>query len=854
VVVTTGSSSAHRILRPPVFPEEQTTREAGVVHAVLLSAIVACIASALFLVLIAPSSWQSLLMIAAVGSGSIAGLWALRRGYVRLVAVSFTALALMAVVTGSLIFGGMSAASVPLMIVVVLVAGLTIDDRAGVIVAAVGIVSFGLVTVLEYVELLPSGQLDLGLSYRFVIVAMALGLAAVFLSISTKSTDRALKRAQMSGQAMRETLAELNQNNAYIDNILRSMADMLVVTGPAGRIRRVNPATLAVLGYEREEIVGKPFSTILIEEDVTRAVRVEELLKQSIGALTEARFKAADGRVLPVNISRAALLGDYGRYAGTVWVATDITYRKQAEEQLVAAKDAAEDANVAKSQFLANMSHELRTPLNAVIGYSEMLQEEAEDLGQLQFVPDLQKIHSSGRHLLALINDILDLSKVEAGKMQLYVEHFDLTRLLSDVRDTVQPLVARNGNELKVVVEGPLGGISADLTKVRQILFNLVSNGAKFTENGTITVTARRSDSLEGSWVYLEVADNGIGIPFEKLDRLFNAFSQVDASTSRRFGGTGLGLVLCRHFARMMGGEITVDSVEGEGSTFTVKLPTRVREDNANNVDELQVDRSLEDTLHGDLDFAGEDGAVVVAIDDDPKVIEIISRMLAKEGIFVHGARFGEEGIALARELRPAAITLDVMMPEMDGWAVLAKLKSDPELADIPVVMLTIVDDARMGIALGAAEYLLKPIDRAQLVRTVGRFCTSSGSGRVLVVDDDENVRDVMSRSLISEGFVVDTAINGLEALKMLDVAPPDVILLDLMMPEMDGFEFVEAVQRVPEWRQLPIIVVTAMELTAADHARLHGSIQRILKKGSYTLFELEDHIRRLVRRGISSR
>ncbi|MFQ5567994.1 MAG: ATP-binding protein, partial [Paracoccaceae bacterium] len=348
-----------------------------------------------------------------------------------------------------------------------------------------------------------------------------------------------------------------------------------------------------------------------------------------------------------------------------------------------------EAASRHKSDFLARMSHELRTPLNAIIGYSEMLQEEAEDLGEAGFVGDLQKIHAAGRHLLELINAVLDLSKIEAGRMDLYLEDFSVAIMVKDVVAVIQPLAEKNGNRLEVHCEVSVGDMHADLTKCRQALFNLLSNACKFTDHGTVSLTVTREKAEPGDWVTFSVRDTGIGMTPEQMTRLFQEFSQADASTTRKYGGTGLGLDLSRRLCRMMGGDITVASEPGLGSTFTITLPACVIDTTAEPA--TPVASPAEGTPAG--------AGTVLVIDDEPAVRDLMQRFLTKEGFRVVTAPGGEEGLRLAKELRPDAITLDVLMPGMDGWAVLAGLKADLDVTDIPVIMLTIVDEKELGYA-----------------------------------------------------------------------------------------------------------------------------------------------------------
>jgi signal transduction histidine kinase/CheY-like chemotaxis protein len=502
------------------------------------------------------------------------------------------------------------------------------------------------------------------------------------------------------------------------------------------------------------------------------------------------------------------------------------------DAELTIAKEAAEEASRAKSSFLANMSHELRTPLNAIIGYSEMLQEEAEDRGVPELGADLRKVHGAGRHLLALINDILDLSKIESGKMELLLETFEIGSLLEDVASTIHPLVEKNHNHLEVRGAAQAGTMHADVTRLRQVLFNLLSNACKFTERGSIVLEVAREGGEESDEVVFRLTDSGIGMTPEQQSRLFEAFMQADASTSRRFGGTGLGLAISRRFCRMMGGDIAVASEPGRGSTFTVRLPATVPE---------HVARGPEPEPRQPV-------GTVLVIDDDRDACELLARSLTKEGFRVVTAATGEEGLKAARKHKPDAITLDVLMPGMDGWAVLKTLKSDPEVARVPVVMISMVDERDMGRALGAADYLPKPIDRDRLSAVLRRFRGPHSPCPAVIVEDDPASREVLRRTLEQDGWRVCEATNGREGLELLAAGIPDLILLDLMMPEMDGFEFVEALRSNPAWASIPVVVVTARELSSDERGRLESHVRKVLQKGALSRDALAREIRRLAR------
>lgn len=508
-----------------------------------------------------------------------------------------------------------------------------------------------------------------------------------------------------------------------------------------------------------------------------------------------------------------------------------------------------EAASQHKSQFLANMSHELRTPLNAIIGVSEMLLEDAHDLKREDEIEPLDRVLRAGRHLLELINDILDLSKIEAGKMELHLESFPLAPLIEDVAKTIQPLADKSGNALAVSCPPDIGTICADQTRVRQALLNLVSNANKFTERGKVTITVQRATGRGREWITMAVTDTGIGMTPEQMSRLFHEFVQADSSTTRRFGGTGLGLAISRRFCQMMGGDIGVESEAGRGSTFTIRLPAEVGM--------AQPAPAARHAPVSRMSSPSADSPDVLIVDDDPVVRDVTERFLAREGFSVATAEGGREGLRLARDLHPAAITLDVMMPDIDGWTVLAALKGDPELSDIAVILMTIVDEKNRGYSLGAADYMVKPVDRERL-GAVLRGIVNSGSRRVLVVDDDEFVRRGIAQAVERNGWKASEAEDGRQGLARLAGNVPDVIVLDLMMPEMDGFEFLEELRRHPEWRGIPVVVVTSKDLTEEDHRRLNGGVERILQKDAPTrdemLREVSATLARCVGRGRARR
>lgn len=650
---------------------------------------------------------------------------------------------------------------------------------------------------------------------------------------------------------VRSQAREIKVREEWLSTTLRSIGEGVVATDSAGKITFFNRMSEQLTGWTQEDAQGQFASVVipLVGEDGGSTQLIPPPSGEG-GVTRDAILKGRDGNTRAVSATMAPLIGPNPSTAdgnaGAVIAIRDITERKAFERDLVRARDAAESANRTKSMFLANMSHELRTPLNAIIGYSEMMLEEAEDEGHEHFAGDLKRVNSAGKHLLSLINDILDLSKIEAGKMELYLEEFSISGAISDIVNAVQPLVDKQGNTLTVTVPEDIGNMVADLTKVRQGLFNLLSNASKFTEQGTITLIASRhtaTDSTSTDLIEFRVTDTGIGMNEEQVGRLFEAFSQADASTTRKYGGTGLGLAITRRFAQMMGGDVTVESQPGVGSTFVITLPAVV----------VNVDHPEERAYQEDFDTPsaphGEQGETILIIDDDPAARDLLRRFLTRDGFHIEEATSGLEGLEKARTLRPDAITLDVTMPGMDGWAVLQSLKADPEISMIPVIMVSIIDNKNLGFALGATEYLTKPIDRTRLSQIMSRYkCELETGCPVLIVEDDEDASRLLEELMKREGWLAETARNGREGLEKLAMIEPRLILLDLMMPEMDGFEFAAAVRKNPDHKATPIVVITAKDLTEEDRLRLQGYVERILSKTEWDRDLFMDEVRSLVR------
>jgi len=610
-----------------------------------------------------------------------------------------------------------------------------------------------------------------------------------------------------------------------------------------GKFETINPAFANIIGRSVSETLNLNYWDILEKESVDDTCHLLKKLKSGAHyGPVETHYNHKDNYLIPVRLS-ALIIERNGEYYAWLNV-EDITDQKRAAKELEQAKQKAEAANLAKSQFLANMSHELRTPMNAIIGYSEMLEEELVDDDQPHVLGDIKSIHAAAKHLLGLINDILDISKIEAGKMDIYIERFDLEKTIKNIITTIYPLIENKANTLDLVIDGELGEVQSDLTKVRQILLNLLSNASKFTEQGEIKLEVRRETSEEEEWIIFHVSDEGIGMTKEQQEKLFQAFTQADASTTRKYGGTGLGLAITHHFVHMLNGSIEVQSEFGNGSHFIVYLPA--------SMEIRKAQTKPPTTLPESMATMPMEGGTVLVIDDDPSVRHLLKTYLSKVGYHVAVAESGKEGIELAKKLTPNAITLDVMMPAMDGWEVLSTLKANEELAHIPVIMLTMVEDKDIGYSLGASEYLIKPVSRDQLINLLRKYRNPSVKGSVLVVEDDETTRDMMSRMLLKAGWHVLIAENGVEGLKVLDQHHPDIILLDLMMPEMDGFEFVTHLRQNEEWANIPVVVLTAKDITMEDRVWLNNCVDSVFQKGAYSREELLTDVRQLLAAALS--
>ncbi len=690
---------------------------------------------------------------------------------------------------------------------------------------------------------------------------------------------------EMVGQIERMT-ERLKRRTAEIDAVLKTAPDAILMFAEHGEIDVTNPAADRMFGYppgglckvnvesllklasQPSDLGGGAGASSVHSSNSTDRVN---LVVAASGK--EVRAVRADGSQFwaETSFTRVALR-DRVFYTG---IFRDVTQRREAEDEIkrVNAKLAGMNAELehrvaertarlelalaevkvaaaAKDTFVANMSHELRSPLSTIIGYTEAMREEAVDDGNQAIIPDLDRILVSANHLLAIINDILDRAKIEAGKLELARDDFALNDLIKSVRTLTEPLAAKNGNSLEFPADADLGRMIGDERRVRQILLNLLSNSSKFTTQGTVALTVARKDG----GITFTVRDTGKGMTKEQCSRLFERFYQADDSTRRQQGGTGIGLAITRGLIDLMGGQVQVESQVGVGTTFTVQLPAELP---AGRAESLLPRPLLPPALRPGVELQEKTAAssvassqpqTVLVIDDDAGVQDLMRRFLEKDGFHVLVASTGEEGLAMAKAHCPSVVTLDVMMPGVDGWATLAALKTDATTCNIPVVMITMVDDSGRGFALGATDYLTKPINWQVLASTLRHYSRSSSSDPVLIVDDDAEQRDLLTRQLTKTGRTVITASNGKEALERLAEVRPVLILLDLMMPVMDGFEFLAQLHRRDPDFDVPVIVVTAKEVTTDDAKRLNGRVTQVVQKGSGR--SLEDVLRQLRQSG----
>jgi PAS domain S-box-containing protein len=687
------------------------------------------------------------------------------------------------------------------------------------------------------------------IQFSYLDSGAVIGVSSDITDLKTKELDLVAQNEEMA-----RIQAELKGSEQRIAKVIQSSPDGIITIDKKGVILSFSASAERIFGYFSDDVMGRNVKILMpkeiaIEHDYYLEKYILGEPSTIVGGNRTVDARRKDGSVFKMDLRVEAIeLGDGEvMFIGTT---RDITIQLQMEAEVNKAREDAVAANAAKSAFLANMSHELRTPMNAIIGYSEMLAEDAEDAGSDDMLGDLQKITAAGKHLLSLINDVLDLSKIEAGKMELFIEAFNFSDVANEVADTAQSLVKTNGNTLAVEIGEGLENLDGDLTKTRQMLFNLISNAAKFTENGAITLVGEKYENRGSDWVRFSISDTGIGIPADKLDKIFQEFSQADDSTTRNYGGTGLGLSLTRRFAQMMGGDIRVESEVGSGSSFIIEIPMKVTKQHEGLEAEASMDetddntaiataKTFPDHLPSTLERVHKEKPLVLVVDDEQSARELLTRSLELEGCEVKAARDGKEGLKMAADLSPDLITLDIMMPGMDGWTVLREIKADTKLKDIPVLMVSMIGDRGMSYELGAVDSIQKPVDRKKLRWIVEKYAKGKNNS-VLVVEDDPAARANIRSSLEKVDWSVTEAENGAMGLEAVENKKFDLVLLDLMMPVMDGFEFLHKLRdsNSPSART-PVIVITAKDLDAKDRARLTGNVDEIIAKSGRSIEQI---------------
>ncbi|MEM7170689.1 MAG: PAS domain S-box protein [Pseudomonadota bacterium] len=654
--------------------------------------------------------------------------------------------------------------------------------------------------------------------------------------VSTIGVNRDITLRKQAQEALRQSEKRLT---AVVDN----MPATVYLRDREGRLILINRDYESFLGLTKEEARGRHLNDLLPAHIADEALDHDREVIEK-GETVEREFflshPGADGRQERAQVSiKFPIFDAEGNVTSVGGVELDITERKRIQEELQRAKEQAEVATKAKSQFLANMSHELRTPMNAIIGFTRLVMRRSGDSLPQQQRDNLDKILVSADHLLSLINSVLDLSKIEAGQMEVSLSRLEVAPLVERCLRTMEPLFQEKGLTLTRQIDQGLLPIVSDDEKLMRVLLNLLSNGAKFTEAGGVTMAVY--ESQEG--VVLEVKDTGVGIPEDELAKIFEEFHQIDSSSTRKESGTGLGLSITRDLVRLIGGRIEVESQLGLGSSFRVILPrATLNERLARHIPDSKAKTDPESDF-SDVSVGFKD--LVLVIDDDPNAIYLLRENLADAGYGVIGASNGREGLLKAKEIKPVAIVLDILMPEMDGWSVLTALKSDSITRSIPVIILSIMDQKDQGYQLGAYDYLLKPIDRDAMVETLAALKPQRRT--LLLADDDPQMADIVGQILDEEDYQVEVVNSGKEALAALEARRPEALLLDLLMPEMDGFDVLDAIQQRPDWQELPVIILTAKDLTHEERQTLSHRARAVIEKQRLDRETLVSNLERLL-------
>ncbi len=660
-----------------------------------------------------------------------------------------------------------------------------------------------------------------------LLVILATAGIAFFTSIQARKHRQFEDQNLLLEKTVEQRTSELRKSEATAKAILDNAADGIIITDINGTIVTANESAQYAFDYCADELTGIPISQIIPDFKLNTFQPNHMETEESIQSysLTEFQGKRKDSSEFTLEISLSDFKVNGDRLFTVVF--RDITDRKKYEMEIQTAKNQAEQATRAKSEFLATMSHELRTPLNAIIGYSELLQDEFVENSHNHYLEDLNKVTAAGQQLLYLVNSILDLSKIESGKMELYLERFQVKDLVNLAIDAIKPSTLKNNNRISIQVANNLE-VEADQSKLYQIILNLLNNANKFTKDGEISVAIDKTDKYGIDWLELTVKDTGIGMNNEQLNNIFKPFTQADSSTTRRYGGTGLGLSISRHFCEMMGGTIEAHSAPEQGTSFVVQLPMEVIGPKADPV-KIRFDNSKVSSRRLKI-------SRILIVGDNTQSIDLIERFLTREGFFADGATSVTQALTLARKNQPDVIVIDENSLSFDGWNSMVALKRNRFLQNIPIIMLTKSDSKQLALAIGATDFISKPIQRSSLLEIVTKYTrdktySDERNSYLLVIDDDETNRSMLQRMLESEGFTVHVAENGKTGIEYINKSKPALIFLDIMMPVMNGFEFVEALRKNPEWCDIPVITVTGHDLSDEERSRLYGQVESIITK-----------------------
>lgn len=626
---------------------------------------------------------------------------------------------------------------------------------------------------------------------------------------------------------------EIRANSRLLQDIFEHSSLSMKVKDLQGRIVRANAKAGTLIGRSPEELLGQSIESVATAATATLIRAHDREVIESGRVTTYEEQVEYLGGIRTLLTTRFPVTDERGDLAGIGAMSVDITPRIRMEEWLRLTKDQAEAANVAKATFLANMSHELRTPLNSIIGLGELLLEQAEEQAQDPIsIESMQRVVGAGRHLLGLINDILDISRVEAGHVQLNPEPLLVSSLVDTVLSSLRPLATAHGNVLSMDVPHDPGMVMIDPMRMRQVLLNLVGNANKFTRDGSIVVRMSRADDL----LQITVADTGIGMNDEQMGRIFKPFEQADRSIAKRFGGSGLGLAISRQLVELMGGEISVTSRPGEGSVFCVTVPTG------------RLDASEDVVLTTDaLQRTAGDELTVLVVDDDPDARHLLCTTLERAGLRVATASSGVEALETVRAARPAVMLLDILLGDMSGWDVLTLLRADPRHADLPVILCTVTDPDHRTATLGVIEHLTKPINRHHLTTLVRRFVGSGQPAGLLVVDDEDEYREQLAAVLRRAGHQVRTAADGEQAMQLMREEPPQLLLLDLIMPGMDGMAVVMAMRNDPALISTQVVLVTAADVPGDVLRQLNERAVLLMRKDESDLAHITARVKELI-------